>query len=215
MLNRIREEKKRLFKEGKLKKKDLEETPISEDDKPFDIPDSWEWVRFSNVACFFNGDRSKNYPNKNEYVSQGIAWINTGHIESNGYLTTSRMNYITEEKYNSLSSGKIEKGDLVYCLRGATYGKVAKVDPYDKGAVASSLMVIRLLNINTRDYIFAYLKSSFSKDQLLKFANGAAQPNLAAKDVSNYLVPLPPLAEQKRIVAKIEEVFKEIDKLKK
>ncbi len=211
LLERIREEKKRLVKEGKLKKKDLKEAPISEDEKPFEIPDSWEWVRFSNVACFFNGDRSKNYPNKNEYVSQGIAWINTGHIEPNGFLTTTRMNYITEEKYNSLSSGKIEKGDLVYCLRGATYGKVAKVDPYKKGAVASSLMIIRLLNIDIRDYIFTYLNSPFSKDQLLKFANGAAQPNLAAKDVSNYLLPLPPLAEQKRIVAKIEELLPKVE----
>lgn len=207
LLQRIREKKKRLVKEGKLKKKDLEEKPFSEDEIPFAIPESWAWVRFSNVACFFNGDRSKNYPNKNEYVTQGVAWINTGHIEPNGYLTTSRMNYITEEKYNSLSSGKIEKGDLVYCLRGATYGKVAKVDPYEKGAVASSLMIIRLLNIDIRDYIFTYLKSSFSKDQLLKFANGAAQPNLAAKDVSNYLLPLPPLAEQHRIVKRIEEIL--------
>lgn len=211
LLEKIRVEKKRLVKEGKLKKKDLEEKTISEDEKPFEIPESWEWVRLSNVAYFFNGDRSKNYPNKNEYVSHGVAWINTGHIEPNGYLTTSYMNYITEDKYNSLSSGKIEKGDLVYCLRGATYGKVAKVEPYEKGAVASSLMIIRLLNVNIRDYIFAYLKSPFSKDQLLNFANGAAQPNLAAKDVSKYLVPLPPLAEQHRIVAKIEELLPKVE----
>jgi type I restriction enzyme S subunit len=211
LLARIRKEKEQLVKAGKLKKKDLEVKPISEDEIPFEIPDSWEWCRLSDVACFFNGDRSKNYPNKNEYVSQGVAWINTGHIEQNGYLTTSHMNYITEEKYNSLSSGKIEKGDLVYCLRGATFGKVAKVDPYEKGAVASSLMIIRLLNINIRDYIFTYLKSSFSKEQLLKFANGAAQPNLAAKDVSKYLLPLPPLAEQHRIVAKIEELLPKVE----
>ena len=50
LLDRIREEKKRLVKEGKLKKKDLEEKPISEDEKPFDIPDSWEWVRLANVG---------------------------------------------------------------------------------------------------------------------------------------------------------------------
>ena len=81
LLARIRKEKERLVKEGKLKKKDLEVKPISEDEIPFEIPESWEWVRFADVACFFNGDRSKNYPNKNEYVSQGVAWINTGHIK--------------------------------------------------------------------------------------------------------------------------------------
>ena len=207
LLERIREEKKRLVKEGKIKKTDLIEKPISEEEIPFEVPEGWEWCRFGNVAYFLNGDRSANYPNKNEYVPQGIAWINTGHIEPNGYLSTSSMNYITEEKYNSLSSGKIEKGDLVYCIRGATYGKVAKVVPYEKGAVASSLMIIRLLDINFRDYIFTYLKTSFSKEQLLKFANGAAQPNLAAKDVSKYLIPIPPLAEQRRIVEKLESLM--------
>ena len=211
LLDRIRAEKARLVKEGKIKKSDLIEKPISEDEIPFEVPEGWEWCRFGNVAYFLNGDRSANYPNKNEYVPQGIAWINTGHIEPNGYLSTSSMNYITEEKYNSLSSGKIEKGDLVYCLRGATYGKVAKVVPYEKGAVASSLMIIRLLDINFRDYIFTYLKTSFSKEQLLKFANGAAQPNLAAKDVSKYLIPLPPLAEQHRIVKAVDELFEQID----
>ena len=211
LLDRIRAEKARLVKEGKIKKSDLVEKPISEDEIPFEVPEGWEWCRIGNVAYLLNGDRSSNYPNKNEYVPQGIAWINTGHIEPNGYLSTLSMNYITEDKYNSLSSGKIEKGDLVYCLRGATYGKVAKVEPYEKGAVASSLMIIRSLNINIRDYIFTYLKSSFSKAQLQIFANGAAQPNLAAKDVSKYLIPLPPLAEQHRIVKAVDELFEQID----
>lgn len=57
LLERIREEKKRLVKEGKLKKKDLVETPISEDEKPFKIPESWEWVRFLDVFQILNGDR--------------------------------------------------------------------------------------------------------------------------------------------------------------
>ena len=102
LLDRIRAEKARLVKEGKIKKSDLIEKPISEDEIPFEVPEGWEWCRFGNVAYFLNGDRSANYPNKNEYVPQGIAWINTGHIEPNGYLSTSSMNYITEEKYNSL-----------------------------------------------------------------------------------------------------------------
>lgn len=55
LLERIREEKKRLVKEGKLKKKDLEEKPISEDEKPFDIPESWEWVRLANVGTTETG----------------------------------------------------------------------------------------------------------------------------------------------------------------
>ena len=64
-----------------------------DDEIPFEIPERWAWVRFSNIASFQNGDRSKNYPNRNEYVSNGVAWINTGHITSDGFLNVNTMNY--------------------------------------------------------------------------------------------------------------------------
>lgn len=205
-------EKAQLIKDGKIKKeKPLPE--IAEDEIPFEIPSSWKWVRFGELACFFNGDRSKNYPNKNEYVQEGIAWINTGHITQDGYLSDKTMNYITEKKYNSLSGGFIKLGDLVYCLRGATFGKVARVEPFELGAIASSLVIIRLITSQIREYIFNYLKSPLSYMELHKYDNGSAQPNLAAKDVTKYLIPLPPLEEQKRIVAKIEEFLPYCDQL--
>ena len=214
LLERIKAEKKKLIEEKKIKKeKPLPE--ITEDEMPFEIPDSWVWVRLGEIASFLNGDRSKNYPNKAEYVSEGIPWINTGHILANGFLSVDSMNYITENKYNSLSSGKIQKGDLVYCLRGATYGKVSRVEPFEKGAIASSLMIIRLFNLDLREYLYVYLKSKLSKDILLSYANGAAQPNLAAKDVAKFFLPLPPLSEQKRIVAKIEELMPLVDEYDK
>ena len=171
-----------------------------DDEIPFEIPDSWEWVRFYNIVSFQNGDRSKNYPNRNEYISNGVAWINTGHITSDGFLNVNTMNYITEEKYNSLSNGHIQKGDLVYCLRGATFGKVARIEPFSKGAIASSLMIIRPFDVRVRNYIYWYLRSPIAYIELHKYSNGSAQPNLAAKDVGKYLVPIPPLNEQIRIV---------------
>ena len=67
LLERIREEKKRLVKEGKLKKKDLEETPISEDEKPFDIPESWEWVRLSEITSYRRGSFPQPYTDLTSY----------------------------------------------------------------------------------------------------------------------------------------------------
>lgn len=213
LFQQIQAEKQALIKAGKIKKeKPLLE--ITEDEIPFDIPDSWKWVRLYEIASFQNGDRSKNYPNRNEYVDNGVAWINTGHITPNGYLDTSSMNYITEEKYRSLSNGHIQEGDLVYCLRGATFGKTARIEPFTKGAIASSLMIIRLHNTALREYIYWYLKSPVAYRELRKYDNGSAQPNLAAKDVAKYLIPLPPLAEQKRIVAKLEEILPLCERLK-
>ena len=216
LLERIRAEKERLIQEGKIKR-DKHESVIYrrdnshyekldgierciDDEIPFEIPESWAWVRFSNIASFQNGDRSKNYPNRNEYVSNGVAWINTGHITSDGFLNVNTMNYITEEKYNSLSNGHIQKGDLVYCLRGATFGKVARIEPFSKGAIASSLMIIRPFDVSLRNYIYWYLRSPSAYIELHKYSNGSAQPNLAAKDVGKYLVPIPPLDEQIRII---------------
>ena len=71
----------------------------------------WEWCRLSNIVQFINGDRGKNYPSKNDYIENGIPWINTVHILENGTLSTITMFYIPEEKYNDLTSGKILQGE--------------------------------------------------------------------------------------------------------
>lgn len=214
LLKKIAEEKLKLIKEGKIKK--LKALPaITEDEIPFDIPESWEWVQLDELAIFENGDRGKNYPNKSEYVQSGVAWINTSHIKPNGYLTTTEMNYITREKFETLRSGKIKENDLVFCLRGATYGKVSRVEPYTEGAVASSLMIIRPIISILRDYLLLYLKTPLAFSELAKYANGSAQPNLGAKDVRKYLVPLPPLKEQNRILECVEEILPKLDDLRK
>ncbi len=213
LLKKLREEKQKLIAEKKLKK----EKPLPEinvDEVPFEIPENWLWCHLGEFCQLINGDRSKNYPNRNEYVSEGFPWINTGHIEPDGTLSKTDMHFITKAKFDSLRSGKIKDGDLVYCLRGATFGKTAFVTPYNEGAVASSLMIIRLSELMDKRFVYYYLKSDFAKIQLLRFNNGSAQPNLAANDVNLYYFPLPPLAEQKRIVKKLEEVMNLCEELK-
>lgn len=206
LLERIKKEDNKNEKKSKIK----DTGKIYE--VPFEVPQGWVWCRLGDIATLINGDRGKNYPNKNEYVSQGIPWINAGHITTSGFLSNTQMNYITEEKYNMLGSGKIRENDLVFCLRGS-YGKVAKVEPYNKGAIASSLVIIRVYNEIIRNYIFHLLRSNYAKLQLSLYDNGTAQPNIAAKDVEKYCIPLPPLAEQHRIVAKIEELFTQLDNI--
>ncbi|WP_436915109.1 restriction endonuclease subunit S [Escherichia coli] len=213
LLKRIAQEKAQLVKEGKIKKqKPL--PPISNEEKPFELPEGWEWCKFGLTSEFINGDRGSNYPNKNEYVSQGIPWINTGHIEKNGSLTVTEMNFITEGKFNELRSGKIQKGDLVYCLRGATFGKTAFVTPYETGAIASSLMIIRPFITEMGGYIYNYLTSPFGRSQIYRFDNGSAQPNLSANSVMLYSFPCPPLTEQYRIFSQVGLLHELCDKLK-
>jgi len=202
-----------LVVEGKIKK-DKPLAAITEKEKPFVLPESWEWVQLGTISEFINGDRGKNYPNRSEYVSNGIPWINTGHIEPDGKLTTLEMNYISREKFNILNGGKIQLGDLVYCLRGATFGKTAIVDPYFEGAIASSLMIIRPSRQLSKEFMFRYLVSQTGKSQVFRFDNGSAQPNLSANNVKLYVFPLPPVKEQIRIVTKVDELMSLCDQLK-
>ncbi len=213
LLERIAAEKEQLIKDKKIKK--TQKLPLLTDSEmEFQLPTGWQWCKFGELAEFINGDRGKNYPNKAEYVSEGIPWINTGHITKNGLLSESEMNFITQEKFDSLRSGKVKKGDLVYCLRGATFGKTAFVEPFNHGAIASSLMIIRLHKLELSQFVYWYLISPFGRSQIFRFDNGSAQPNLSANSVKLYAFPLPPLAEQYRLVEKIKKLFSVCERLK-
>jgi type I restriction enzyme S subunit len=186
---------------------------ITTSEVPFQAPPSWKWARLGSVSTLINGDRGKNYPNKNEYVERGIPFINTGHIRPNAALCSESMHYLTREKFDSLRSGKIQKGDLVYCLRGATLGKTAIVQDFEEGAIASSLVIIRLQRILIPKFAYYFLVSDVGRRLIRQFDNGSAQPNLSANSVKSYVIPVPPLEEQKRIVAKVEHLMKLCDAL--
>lgn len=168
----------------------------------------WRKTELGQICKFENGDRGSNYPHRSEYVSSGVPWINTGHIQSDGTLSRSTMNFITTEKFYSLRSGKICSGDLVYCLRGATLGKTALVTPYSTGAVASSLVIIRPKESLSSRFLYYFLTSPFGQSLKGQYENGAAQPNLGAKNVAKFRIAVPDLAEQDLLVGKLDSLRK-------
>ena len=159
-------------------------------------------TQLGELGILINGDRGKNYPNKKALVKSGIPFINAGHIQD-GIINLSEMNYVTEERFNLLGSGKVKSNDILYCLRGSL-GKTAIVKNITTGAIASSLVIIRPYNFSKEEYLYYFLVSPFGDAEIRKHDNGSAQPNLSAKSLRSYSVPLPPLNEQKRIVTKIE-----------
>lgn len=179
---------------------------LTQDEYYLDPIEGWQWVRLGSVVNLINGDRGKNYPNKSEYVEKGIPFINTGHINADGTLADERMNFISEAKYGSLSGGKTKSTDLVYCLRGATMGKTARVH-YKIGAIASSLVIVRPSDYIDRDFAYYFLISPPAKNLINKFDNGSAQPNLSAKSLATYPLQLPSCKEQIEIVRRVEELF--------
>lgn len=210
LLKRIAEEKARLVAEGKIKKHKPLAT-ISEEEKPFALPMEWEWTRLGSIASLENGDRSSNYPNKSQLVDSGIPFINAGHLQ-NGMVDLQSMNFITRDCYDRLRAGKILDGDILFCLRGSL-GKSAIVRGVSEGAIASSLVIVRMTYSFSNEYLLGYFSSPLAFEMVKRFDNGTAQPNLSAADLNRFLVPLPPLAEQNRIVAKVDELMGLCDRL--
>lgn len=173
----------------------------------------WMRVKLGDACKHQNGDRGKNYPSKNKLSHLGIPFISALNLSNNTVLDDDKLLKMSEEQYNKLNNGKLHKNDFVLCIRGSV-GKHG-IYPFDKGAIASSLVILR--PIEDRLYLLwlsYYFDSTLFKDSLLDSQNGTAQPNLAAKELMDFQIPLPPLAEQERIVAKIEELFEQIDKIK-
>ena len=213
LYRQIQQEKQALIKVGKIKKeKPLPE--ITEDEIPFEIPESWMWVRISSIWQVLNGDRGKNYPAKSTLSNEGIPFISALNLNNNTVVDDDNLLCLSESQYEKLGNGKLLQNDIVVCIRGSL-GKHGRF-PFKKGAIASSLVIMRssLSNQIIDDYLMLYLETPLFYKEIKQYDNGTAQPNLAAKSLEQFLIPLAPLAEQKRIVAKIEELLPLCDRLK-
>ena len=164
----------------------------------------WPIVSLNRVAAFINGDRGKNYPSKGDFIENGIPFINAGNIASDHSVDIGGLSYISEDHFHTLNGGKIKKGDIIFCLRGSL-GKFAIIHNNMNGAIASSLVIIRPNKLVDLNYLKHYLSSFLCQREIKAYENGAAQPNLSAKDLKSFKIPLPPFEEQKRIAAILDK----------
>ena len=174
------------------------------------MKEGWEYKKLGEVATFINGDRSANYPSKKDYVVDGIPFVNAGNLIQAG-LDSASLNLISQNKYDSLSQGKFVEGDILFCLRG-TLGKHSIVQNGLKGAIASSLVIIRTKDGFCNKYISYYL--DYKQPFIERLNNGAAQPNIPAKTMKGFSIPVPPLSEQQSIVDYLDSAFAKIDAMK-
>lgn len=157
-----------------------------------------------SVCRFENGDRGKNYPGKEHRVAQGIPFINAGHLTPTG-IDFAEMDYISPERFALLVNGKVQPMDVLFCLRGSL-GKYASVGDLSCGAIASSLVILRPTEELNHEYLLCFLGSTLCTEQIEAFKGGAAQPNLGAKDLKQFAIPLPPIDEQRLTAARILEL---------
>ncbi len=209
LLERIHKEKEQLVKEGKLKKKDLVTTPVVEEEKPFDIPENWEWVNIDQIATVKGGKRlpvGKTFsPSPTPYI-----YIRVTEMKNNT-LIDKDLRYISAELHDLLKNYIIHSTDLYLTIAG-TIGAVGDVpDKFDGMNLTENALKLTNLSVNKKFLIYT-LSSDFVQCQFRAKTNKVGQPKLAMERVKNTVFPLPPLAEQKRIVAKLEELFAAIDK---
>ena len=174
-----------------------------------EIPAHWDVEPIKYRVTFHNGDRGENYPSKSELQSEGIPFINAGHLEGDG-LNMDNMDYISEEKYRIMGGVKLRAGDILYCLRGSV-GKNAIVD-MNQGTVASSLVAIRSVRI-LAEYLYYCLNSHIEEVQRYLWDNGTAQPNLSADNLGKYKICIPTVEEQRTIVKYLNNICSQIDNL--
>jgi type I restriction enzyme, S subunit len=176
------------------------------------MKNGWKTKTLGDLCSFENGDRGENYPSKSVQTTSGVPFINAGHLCESG-IDFSDMNYIPRERFELLGNGKIQKDDILFCLRGSL-GKFATVGDLSEGAIASSLVIIRPSDAILNEFVLAYLQSDLCAEMVRDFRNGAAQPNLAAASLKKFTIPVPPLPEQRRIVGILDEAFEGISTTK-
>ena len=210
LYRQIQEEKQRLVKEGKIKKeKPLPE--ITEDEVPFDIPENWKWVRLGSLLHKLV-DGAHRTP---KYTLSGVPFVSVKNM-SNGVLSLENTKFISKEEHDELwKRCNPQRGDLLLSKVGTT-GVPAKVDTDIEFSLFVSIALLKFNNqfIDIEFLIYSILAPDFQK-QCKEHTRGVGNKNWVIKDIANTLMPLPPLAEQKRIVAKIEELLPYIDRYEK
>ena len=212
LLERIKAEKERLIKEGKIKRSKksakTSDTPHYEN-VPFEVPESWVWCKFQD--CMDVRDGTHDSP---KYTQEGYPLITSKDFK-NGQFDFSKTRYISEVDYkNIIKRSKVDIGDILYSMIGGNIGSMIYIqhDNYFDMAIKNVALFKPYQNsdISTK-YIAYFLESKIKEYQAI--AIGGAQPFVGLDIFRNTLVPLPPLAEQHRIITEIEKWLALIDQI--
>lgn len=212
LYRQIQAEKQQLIKEGKIKKeKPLPE--IVEDEIPFDIPESWMWVRFSEIMSTMSTGPFGSMLHKTDYIEKGIPLVNPANMV-NGKIVPSDKMMISEATRRRLSSYILHAGMIVLGRRGEM-GRCAVVTEKEDGWLCGtgSFFMEPSMSLYVY-YVVSLFSSPYVKFYLGGESVGTTMSNLNHTILSKMPIPLPPLAEQRRIVAKLDEILPLCERLK-
>lgn len=229
LLERIREQKQQMVKEGKLKKKDIKNDSVIfvgednlhyekfaddnvkciEDEIPFDVPEGWAWSRLHSLTIKI-GAGSTPTGGAAVYTTSGIKFIRSQNVYDDG-LILNGIAYISEEINQKKSGSIVKPKDILLNITGGSIGRCALVpDDFDIANVNQHVIIIRLANLELRKYIHSVITSTYIQEQILSRQVGSGRGGLSAETLSTFLIPLPPLNEQVAIERKLNDCISRV-----
>ena len=206
LLERIKAEKERLIKEGKIKRTKKSAKSSDTPHYPYLLPKGWEWCKLEDIAYVASGST----PSKESFVSNGIPYIKMYNLRNQKIDFDFKPQYIKTETHNGkLQRSRTEVGDLIMNIVGPPLGKLAIIPPslpqanFNQAAVLIRPLLHKAI---LTKYLFYYL-SEMSEINSISTKGSAGQVNISLTQSQNMRVPLPPLSEQKRIIAELECYF--------
>lgn len=208
LLKEIQAEKERLIKEKKIKKeKPLPE--ITEEEKPFDIPENWEWVRWGTLSTSIKYGYNTSAQKDGKIKMVRISDIHNNQVN---WDSVPFCNIPNEE----ITQYLLRKNDILFARTGGTVGKSYLVSEVPENVVyAGYLIRTRYSEKLSPQYLKYFMESYLYWSQLKKGTTITAQPNCNAKTLGKMVLPLPPLAEQQRIADKVSALFAQLDVIDK
>lgn len=207
LLQKIKAEK---LKSGK---KEKELAPIKEEEIPFDIPENWVWCRLGEITTLITDGK---HGDAKDQKDSGYYFLSAKDIQKGKFIYEDARQITYEDFLETHRRTNLEPGDLCVVNTGATIGKTAfapDIDVTRKTTFQKSVAVVKVINSLTSMKFVEYFIIN-ETPRLLKTSRGSAINNLLLGDMKNVLFPLPPIAEQKRIVKKLEEVMNLCEELK-
>lgn len=203
LYQQIQAEKQRLIKEGKIKKeKPLPE--ITEDEIPFDIPENWKWVRLGDLANINGGFAFKS----TNYTSEGVRVIRISDFNEKGFVNDKIVRYPYDD---SLSQYVLDLKNILLCMTGGTVGKSLFITELDEKMVVNQRVATIKVNSVMPEYIYQVILAPITQ-KVIQDSKNSTNDNISMDAIKGFLIPLPSINEQKRIVAKIEELLPYVDR---
>ncbi len=212
LLKRIQTEKAKMIAEGKLKKEKLI-APIGEDEKPYETPLGWSWVRLNKLLTKI-GAGSTPLGGKQVYVNDGIPFLRSQNVWDEG-LRLDDVAYITIDTHNKMLGTHVKSGDLLFNITGASIGRCAIVpEDFSTGNVSQHVTIIRFASTEILRFMHLVMTSKHVQQTVMDVQVGVSREGLSIGKLGQFVIPIPPLAEQHRIVAKVDALMLLCDQLK-